>query len=67
MPPLLLPTSEDIVPNPDDLKTVDEIDFLDPHISSNPYRAFELLQRECPVYQLPGSRSEERRVGKECA
>lgn len=48
---------EGIVPNPDDLQTVAEIDFFDPHISSNPYRAFELLQLECPVYHVPGSSS----------
>jgi cytochrome P450 len=41
------------MPKPDELQSVDEISFLDPHISSNPYRAFELLQRDCPVYRMP--------------
>ena len=34
-------------------QTVEEISFLDPHTSSNPYPAFALLQRECPVYRVP--------------
>ncbi len=37
----------------DHVRTVEEISFIDPATSSDPYDAFALLQRECPVYRVP--------------
>lgn len=41
------------MPGPDQPASVDDISFFDPQTNSNPYPAFELLQRECPVYRMP--------------
>ncbi len=41
------------MPGPDNTISVDDISFFDPHTNSDPYRAFEVLQRDSPVYRMP--------------
>ncbi len=41
------------MPGPNEIASIDDISFFDPHTNSDPYQAFEVLQRDCPVYRMP--------------